>query len=339
MQGNTKFWVVRAGEEIRDSVESGKFVAIDFGGAEIGDVSGLSREGIRTRIAQLSESLSPKQVSSRVGQLYRFTSEIEIGHVVLTPMEGRRILIGTVQSTCQFVSEPVMPYRRSVKWQKHVLRDDLSVALRNAFGLLTVFSLDPYADEIRRLLGEGPLPNVVPTTNSDLEAEGIDIFSAADIEVKARKQIEDLILGRGRFSGHEFEGLVAALLQAMGYKIVRGPLPGADGGVDVIVAPDQFGFQQPRIIVQVKHQADAVGAPDISQLQGRVGNSGKGLFVSTGGFTRDAKQMAGSDLTLLNGEQVVDYFIQYYEYLPSEYKAKVPLKLVYLPDPPEELAG
>ena len=42
-------------------------------------------------------------------------------------------------------------------------------------------------------------------------------------------------------------------------------------------------------------------------------------------------------MTLIDGNKVVDLFIEHYESIPSEYKAKVPLKRVYIPVPPDEV--
>ena len=217
----------------------------------------------------------------------------------------------------------------------------MSLPLRNAIGgIQTVFSVTKHGDEISRLLGE-PAPNdetpLPRNVDVDDPEEFTDITYAQDIEAKARDQIADLILALGRFDGHEFEEFIAALLRAMGFKIVRGPQPGADGGVDIIAAPDVFGFEQPRIIVQVKHRKGKVGLDEMQRLTGTLQEGEKGLLVSTGGFAAGVERQAGPNVTLLDGGKVVDYFIEHYESMPSEYKALVPLKRVYLPVPPDQI--
>ncbi len=67
----------------------------------------------------------------------------------------------------------------------------------------------------------------------------------------------------------------------------------------------------------------------------------KELFVSTGGFTSDAEMAAKSSsqrVTLVDRDGFIELLIHHYEDLESEYKAKVPLKRVYIPaqDPPIE---
>lgn len=338
----TNYWVVRADVDIRDSVEAEGFAGIGFGGDQLGDISGFSRDQIRERVVSAHPDSSPSQIGSAVGQLYRFTSVIQECDYVLTPVRDRKVLIGEVTEPYEFVENEPQPHRRKVAWRAIVSRDDLSLSLKNSLGgLMTVFSVKSHADEIAHLLtGEMdvPEPATIEGLDADFETPATDIQYASEVEATARERIADLVLGH-LFDGHEFEGVVAALLKAMGFKIVREPQPGADGGVDIIAAPDVFGFEQPRIIVQVKHRRGPASGPEVAQLIGMVTNyHGKGLFVSTGGFTNDARQRAGSDMALLDGEQFVDHFIEYYENLPSEYKAKVPLKRVYLPVPPDEIA-
>jgi restriction system protein len=44
--------------------------------------------------------------------------------------------------------------------------------------------------------------------------------------------------------------LVAGILRAMGYKTQISP-PGVDRGKDIVASPDGFGFEHPRIVVEV----------------------------------------------------------------------------------------
>ena len=336
------YWMVRSDENIRDRVEKEGFVAIGFGGAVIGDINRLSRDEIRVRVRQRREpDATPKQIGSDTGQLYRFASVLKVGDRVITRVEDRQYLIGTITSDYRYVeSLPGQPYQRSVEWHsRRVDRDEMTPYLRNNLsGQLTLFQVTKHEEEISRLLDEKP------STNQGAESAGFEdseefteIAYAQDIEAKARDQIADLILALGRFDGHEFEEFIAALLRAMGFKIVRGPQPGADGGVDIIAAPDVFGFEQPRIIVQVKHRKGKVGLDEMQRLTGTLQEGEKGLLVSTGGFAAGVERQAGPNVTLLDGGKVVDYFIEHYESMPSEYKALVPLKRVYLPVPPDQI--
>lgn len=335
------YWMVRSDTNIRAHVEEEGFVAIGFGGDVIGDIGGLSREEVREQVEQRRPSATRMQIALDTGQLHRFEREIQIDDWVVTNVGNGQYLIGKVTGDYRYDnSNSGQPYRRSVEWHpRRVYRDEMNPHLKNGLGgQLTVFQLTKYGEDIDALLREGPpADQKVNSVGSDDSEELTEIAYAEDVETRARDLIADLILDPRRFGGHEFEGLVGALLQAMGFKIVREPLRGADGGIDIVVAPDVFGFEQPRIIVQVKHRQGKVGQDVVQRLVETLQPEEKGLVVSTGGFAPSAGRDLDRNITLLDGEKVVDYLIEHYENLPSEYKAKVPLKRVYLPVPPDDM--
>lgn len=70
---------------------------------------------------------------------------------------------------------------------------------------------------------------------------------------------------------------------------------GPDRGKDFVASPDGFGFEQPRIVVEVKHRpSTAMGSQELRSFLGGRHKDDKGLYVSTGGFTKDAKYEADS---------------------------------------------
>jgi restriction system protein len=59
-----------------------------------------------------------------------------------------------------------------------------------------------------------------------------------------------------------------------------------------------------------------------------------GLFVSTGGFTRDAEieaRGAREPVTLLDRDGFIRLLLEHYQELEPEYKAQVPLRKVWVP--------
>lgn len=118
----------------------------------------------------------------------------------------------------------------------------------------------------------------------------------------------------------------------MGYR-TRVSEAGPDHGVDVVAHPDVFGFESPRIKVQVKHRQSSAGGPDIRNLIGALGEGEKGLFVSTGGYTTEARNEARKNprLALLDAEEFVKLLIEYYPKMDSDYKAIVPLPKIWVP--------
>jgi restriction system protein len=120
------------------------------------------------------------------------------------------------------------------------------------------------------------------------ESEGIE-ESREDTEERARELIKDKVL---RLDDSQMEHLVAALFRAMGYKARVTP-KGPDRGVDVFASPDGLGLQEPRIKAEVKHRpGTTIGSQDLRSFLGGLRPGDRGLYVSTGGYTKEAKYEA-----------------------------------------------
>ena len=127
--------------------------------------------------------------------------------------------------------------------------------------------------------------------------------------------------------------LVAGLLRAMGYKTRISP-SGSDRGKDIVASPDGLGFEDPRIVVEVKHCGAAMGSQDIRGFLGGRHDHDKGLYVSTGGFTRDARYEAERGripVTLMDLDDLVRSLLEHYEKLDVEMQRLVPLRKIYWP--------
>jgi len=323
-------WVVRAGEgsEIIDEVREQGVIAI--GWHELGNCSNYqSREDFRQAYQQAyPDETNTYRIGMQAGQVYRFVREIAVGDIVMTPNSpARDVLIGEVTGEYEYDPGQIdgYPHLRSVVWKRTVSRDDMSSGLRAVTGaIMTVFTVERFDQEIQRLLEGQPIP---PPEEQKPE-EQVSFYE--DTQSKADELVSDII---ARIAPYDFQDLVAAMLRAMGFRTTVSP-PGPDGGKDIVAHPDALGFEQPRIKVQVKHTKASVGAPDIRSFRSTVAPGEKGLFVSTGGFTSEAKrepEKAGQSLTLMDRDQFVDLLTEYYEKLEPEYQAMVPLKKVYIP--------
>jgi restriction system protein len=202
----------------------------------------------------------------------------------------------------------------------------MSQVLKNSIGgIQTVLSMDEHRDELLRLMRQG-------TPSPSKEATGpvqpsIPFYD--EVKAKADELIGDLI---SKNDPYDLQELVAGLLQAMGYRTRVSP-PGPDHGVDIVAHPDALGFESPRIKVQVKHRGAAASGPDIRNLVGTLSHEEKGLFVSTGGFSKDARTEAekGSRVTLVDSDDLVDLITEYYDKIDSDYKSLLPLRKVWVP--------
>jgi len=138
---------------------------------------------------------------------------------------------------------------------------------------------------------------------------------------------------------YEFQDLIAALLRGMGYHTPFVAPRGKDGGIDVVAYQDPLGTQTPRIKIQIKHRDTPASVKEIRELMGLLQKDGDvGIFVSTNGFTSDAKTTARSShvhVELIDFERFISLWQEFYQKLSDEDKAKLPLRAVYFLAPEE----
>lgn len=99
-------------------------------------------------------------------------------------------------------------------------------------------------------------------------------------------------------------------------------------------APDGFGFESPRIVVEVKHRKQTMGSQDIRAFLGGRRADDKGLYVSTGGFTKEAHyeaERATIPMVLMDIDDLVEAILDHYEELDIETKQLLPLRSIYWP--------
>jgi restriction system protein len=113
-----------------------------------------------------------------------------------------------------------------------------------------------------------------------------------------------------KLSPEAFERLCQRLLRESGFVEVEVTGKSGDGGIDGRGTIRLHGLVGFRIIFQCKRYAGAVKSQEIREFKGTmVGRAEKGLFITTGTFTRDARQEAVRDgappIDLIDGEQLV----------------------------------
>lgn len=131
---------------------------------------------------------------------------------------------------------------------------------------------------------------------------------------------------------YEFQELVADLLRAMGYYVAWVSPPGKDGGIDILAQPDVLGTRPPRIKVQVKRQQQAVSVDGLRSFMALLGDEDVGLFVCTGGFTKDAISEARTQekrrVTLIGLEKLFDLWDEHYDRLSDTARRRLPLRSI-----------
>lgn len=135
----------------------------------------------------------------------------------------------------------------------------------------------------------------------------------------------------------DFQELVAALLEAMGYHVTWIAPPGKDGGFDILAWNDPLGTKPPRIKVQVKRRKDNISLEELRSFISLIDDDDVGIFVTTGGFTRDAQEHARSrerrKITLLDSQKLVELWVEYGEKLESDDWELLPLSPIHFLTP------
>lgn len=290
----------------------------------------LTRDALRKKAEEVYSTEKPGTRMSWANQVWRFSKEIEIGDRVVTYLKERReYLVGTVTGAhfYDLVGNSDYPNNIRVSWEKSVIeRDKLSQAAKNSLGSIsTVFRIDDWALEIEKLLKE-PTHQSDFTSSDEQSDQGIII---EDFVVKSLDMIQDQV---DKLDPWQMQNLVGGLLQAMGYNVQVSP-KGPDGGIDVLAYKDAFGFEKPIIKVQVKHQKKSSSSPEIQQLLGAHPMEANCLFVSTGGFTSNARDVAKQrSVRLIDLDDLVKLLVEWYDKMPNDKRSLIPLRKIYVPE-------
>jgi restriction system protein len=323
-------WMVRSsGGDLIDDFRKG-YVALGFG--DTGDLSdAVTPDAIRVLYERANPNEKPGATHNAVAMLRKFRTVMQVGDNVVTyDPSTRRYFIGTIESDYLYKRKLVgtLAHVRKVRWIGEVSRDSLRVASRNSLGsTLTLFSVS--SDVWEELISASRNPSAAETPLAE-EREELEV-TKNDTKIRAHELIKDKIL---RLDDEEMEELAAAILRAMGFK-TRVSEKGPDRGVDVLASPDGLGLQEPRIKVEVKHRSKTtMGAQDIRSFLGGLRPGDRGLYVSTGGFTKEAKyeaERSNTPATLVDLDELARLVVAHYDNFDLEGRALVALVKVYWP--------
>lgn len=184
--------------------------------------------------------------------------------------------------------------------------------------------------------------NIRDKNASSVEVEEVEEGGGEQAQEATIQQMEQLAIDglRHQINGknaYEFQDLVAALLRGMNYYTPFIAPKGKDGGVDVIAYQDPLGVVSPRIKVQIKHRESAATVQEIRELMGLLQKAGDvGMFVSTGGFTGDAKITARTShvhVELIDLDRFIALWQEFYPKLTDEDKDRLRLRPIFFYEP------
>lgn len=323
-------WMVRAasGGSLAEAFIERGVIAIGWG--EIGDLSKLKdKASILKAVKDAWPGWKDGKHQSSASQLQRFREKLEIGDRVITYDSSSRIYhVGTISGGYQYKPGVIesLDNVHPVKWEGQINRDVLSVSTRNSLGsILTLFLLPASAAQEIESAIKGKVNPVSQDEEGTDESSLLGTYKAEAFEI-----IKDRV---NQLSWDDMQELVAALLRAMGYK-TRISKPGSDRGVDIMASPDGFGFESPRIMVEVKHREQQTGAEKIRSFIGGRHADDKGLYVSTSGFSKDARYEADRakiPVMLMDLDVLVKAILRHYDDMDMDGRSLLPLKKIYWP--------
>ena len=320
-----------AGGNALELFEEGQ-VGIHYGIPD--DLTGKNLDQIRELYKAYHPNDSKYRAAGAVGMLDRIVNVIQIGDGVITYDPGtRQYWIGRIASGYFLApGDEELPQRRKVEWDEAtVSRDDLSLGARNSLGSTSaLFSIAPETWEEMISVQQGSRPK--QTTTDLTEEVKVELAQEKKTLVeKARERLKDRIVS---LDDSEMEELLAALLRAMGFR-TRVSAKGPDRGVDVLASPDGLGLQEPRIKCEVKHRKNTViGAQEVRSFLGALRAGDRGIYLSTGGFTREARyesDRATVPLSLMDLDDLARLIETHYETFDTDGRGLLPLTKVFWP--------
>ena len=327
-------WLVRAGKygEREDLALQNKMAVI--GWSALPDLQVLkTRKDLAALLQKNYPDEKAKTLTNWEGQLWIFVHEIQNGDLFALPLKHRAVIaLGEVSS--DYFYEPNNPgdarHVRRVKSWTEIPRNQFDQDLLYSLGAASTvcgIKRNNAEERVRNLLS-GKKDVIEPPV---IVTGGADDQITFDIEQYSKDQISKFI--NQKYKGHGLAHLVGAILQAQGYQIRVSP-EGPDGGVDIIAGKGTLGFEPPRLAVQVKSTDTPIDVSVLRELQGVLNTFGAdlGLIVAWGGYKASVEREAARHffkIRLWDADDLVSMVQEYYEKLPADFQAEIPLKQIW----------
>lgn len=339
-------WLIRAGKfgEYENKFLDENRVYITWDSLTV-DLSALTDKlALYRKLNEVYPDQKQAAVRNFTGQLWPFAKEIQKGDWVISPSKRKSTIhIGEITGDYEYHPGASNPYfhSRKVKWfATDIPRSNFEQDLLYSFGAfmsICRISRNDAENRIRAMAKNNWQPveiNILnPLTRNDeiqLPEAGSGV-AGSDIEDFSNDQIAQYIIRK--FKGHEMAQIIAAILQAKGYTTYVSP-PGPDKGVDILAAPEPFGFGRPRLCVQVKTSDKPIERTVLDQLIGTMTtfHAEQGLLVSWSGFNRAIEKETASQffrVRLWGQKEIIQELLTHYDQLADEIRTEIPLKRIW----------
>lgn len=345
----TQAWLIRAGKAgereqwaLTNGVSGGGFY-------EVPDLTGAdTREAVNAALAGAFAGLKKATIQNFAAQLWALRGRMNEGDWVVMPRKGTPVLaIGRVTGPYQYldVDDPALRHVRPVEWlvtdlPRTAVKQDLLYSL-GAFLTICEVQRNDAVHRIATMAASGADPgartavggagtSVSPAEPSDTEATDAS-GPQIDVEQYAFDRLSTYIIET--FAGYKMQTLVAAVLTAEGFTC-KVPPAGPDQGVDVLAGTGPLGLDEPRLVVQVKSEAGAVGSPAVQQLLGAMHThqTTQGLLVAWGGISKPAEQLLSNQyfrVRVWSSKELLEAVFRNYDRLSEEIRSELPLKRIW----------
>jgi len=157
-------------------------------------------------------------------------------------------------------------------------------------------------NEIKKKIQHTTKKNKTPKINGKIEEENIEVFENVSL-------LEIL----NNLSPAGFEKICQRLLREAGFENVEVLGKSGDGGIDGIGILEINPFVSFKVIFQCKRYKGSVSSSQVRDFRGAMsGRADKGIIITTGTFTSDAKKEANRDgvipIELVDGEKLIKMF-------------------------------
>lgn len=339
-------WLIRAGSygEYETKFFEDKRVYLNWENlANVSLAQAKNYDEIRSIVQHQYPNDPPRRIGNWSGQVWAFTLAMSVGDWVVVPSKkSSTIAIGEIESNYLYSSdEPdLFHHYRKVKWLNLAIpRSTFDQDLLYSFGAFMTICEIKRNDAEKRVrgmenLGWTSMPSLastIPSSSTDKQVQETDQDEFIDLEEFSSDLIAKFIIRK--FKGHGMARLVEAVLKAQGFTTFRSP-EGADKGVDILASGGPFGFDHPRICVQVKSGDTPVDRPEFQQLIGAMGDvkADQGLFVSWGDFKQTVYREVPSkffSVRLWNQKDLIEQILINYDKLDQDIKAELPFKQIW----------
>lgn len=159
---------------------------------------------------------------------------------------------------------------------------------------------------VREMDGYGARRSSLDSSSGDVDSSDSEVPEEAQLW---REQLHRILIDE--MTPDAFERLTQRILRESGFIHVEVTGRTGDGGIDGRGIARINGLMSFHIAFQCKKYRGSVGASEIRDFRGAtVGRSDRGLFITTGTFTKGAIDEANRDgvppIDLIDGEQLAD---------------------------------